>query len=274
MINATYGGQTYTDVDTLVASDGTNSATVTLTESGVVPTPTGTKTITENGSNIDVAEYAKANVAVPNSYAAEDAGKVVKNTGSAYELVAQSARAGNITVNGTYDTTDNNSVTVDVSGGSATLGTKTITEDGTYNASSDNYDGYSQVIVSVGGGGTVLSGSFQPSEDVSTYTISTLAGTTLNHFLLKASGDINTAKISGKRVIAVVFIDFTSASECFFSTTTNGTGTTLGNTTGGNTTGGTFYEFNRTSGAITCLLPTTNNGGILASDLTYDWFAW
>lgn len=28
-------------------------------------TPTGTKTITENGENIDVAQYAKANVAVP-----------------------------------------------------------------------------------------------------------------------------------------------------------------------------------------------------------------
>lgn len=34
MINATYNGQTYQDVTTLVASDGTNSATVTLTESG------------------------------------------------------------------------------------------------------------------------------------------------------------------------------------------------------------------------------------------------
>lgn len=33
MINATYNGQTYQDVTTLVASDGTNSATVTLTES-------------------------------------------------------------------------------------------------------------------------------------------------------------------------------------------------------------------------------------------------
>lgn len=40
-------------------------------------------------------------------------------------------------------------------GGSATLITKSITENGTYNASSDNADGYSQVTVNVSGGGTV-----------------------------------------------------------------------------------------------------------------------
>lgn len=37
----------------------------------------------------------------------------------------------------------------DVSGGGSTLGTKTITANGTYNASSDNLDGYSQVIANV-----------------------------------------------------------------------------------------------------------------------------
>lgn len=36
-------------------------------------------------------------------------------------------------------------------GGSAVLGTKTITANGTYNASSDNYDGYSQVVANVSG---------------------------------------------------------------------------------------------------------------------------
>lgn len=42
-----------------------------------------------------------------------------------------------------------------ISGGSATLITKSITQNGTYNASSDNADGYSQVTVNVSGGGTV-----------------------------------------------------------------------------------------------------------------------
>lgn len=37
-----------------------------LAELYTLITPTGTKTITENGENIDVAQYSKATVAVPN----------------------------------------------------------------------------------------------------------------------------------------------------------------------------------------------------------------
>ena len=71
--------------------------------------PSGTKSITANGTGIDVSSYASVDVAVPSS---------------------------------------------------ATLTTKTITVNGTYNASSDNADGYSAVMVNVsgGGGGTVDSG--------------------------------------------------------------------------------------------------------------------
>ena len=64
MINASYGGQTYSNVNTLVASDGTTNATVTLSESGVIPTPAGTKEITQNGTGIDVMNYASVNVNV------------------------------------------------------------------------------------------------------------------------------------------------------------------------------------------------------------------
>lgn len=49
---------------------------------------------------------------------------------------------------------------------SATLTTKSITANGTYNASSDNADGYSSVTVNVSGGGgatNVVSGSFTTS---------------------------------------------------------------------------------------------------------------
>lgn len=60
------------------------------------------------------------------------------------------------------------------SGGSATLITKNITANGTYNASSDNADGYSSVTVSVSGGGGLVyeTGTWTPSEDVATYVIS------------------------------------------------------------------------------------------------------
>lgn len=65
-----------------------------------------------------------------------------------------------ITQNGTYpaltDSLDGfSSVDVNVSGGGSTLITKTVTQNGTYNAEDDNADGYSQVTVNVSGGGGV-----------------------------------------------------------------------------------------------------------------------
>jgi len=61
LISLAYGQVANID-DTLAASlisDG-------LAEAYTLITPTGTKTITENGENIDVAQYAKATVNVPN----------------------------------------------------------------------------------------------------------------------------------------------------------------------------------------------------------------
>ncbi|MCR5089894.1 MAG: hypothetical protein K6C08_10320 [Oscillospiraceae bacterium] len=63
-----------------------------------------------------------------------------------------------ITENGTYDATDDDadgysSVTVSVD--EATLTTKEITANGTYNASDDSADGYSSVTVAVEGGSTL-----------------------------------------------------------------------------------------------------------------------
>ena len=84
--------------------------------------------------------------AIPNAYAAGDEGKVV----SSGALVAQTSRT--VTANGTYDTTTNDEVTVNISG-SATLVAKTITENGTYDPADDSADGYSGVTVNVSGGG-------------------------------------------------------------------------------------------------------------------------
>lgn len=53
------------------------------------------------------------------------------------------------TQNGTYDVTDKASAIVNVP--TKTLGTKTITANGTYNASDDNLDGYNQVEVATSG---------------------------------------------------------------------------------------------------------------------------
>jgi hypothetical protein len=105
------------------------------------------KQITQNGTHDTTANNSVV-VEVPNSYSASDEGKVV----SGGALVGQTSR--NVTVNGTYDTTNNNEVVVNVptGGGGGTLIQKTITQNGTYNASDDNADGYSSVIVNVAGG--------------------------------------------------------------------------------------------------------------------------
>lgn len=94
--------------------------------------PTGTKeiSITQNGvTTEDVKSYASAKITtnVSNSYAAGDEGKVVSNGA----LVAQTSVTK--TANGTYDTTTNNSVTVNVPQPS---GTKSITSNGTHDVSS------------------------------------------------------------------------------------------------------------------------------------------
>lgn len=76
-------------------------------------TPTGTVSITENGTT-DVTNYASASVNVPNSYSASDEGKVVSNG----TLVSQTSDT--VTENGTIDTTLINSLIVAVSGGGST----------------------------------------------------------------------------------------------------------------------------------------------------------
>ena len=86
----------------------------------------------------------------------------VRNMGSVATLGTKS-----ITANGTYNASADNldgfsQVSVNVPG--ATLGTKNITENGTYNASSDNLDGYSQVNVNVSSHGLIISTSNPTSE--------------------------------------------------------------------------------------------------------------
>ena len=72
------------------------------------------KSITANGtysaSDDDADGYNSVSVDVPNTYTAGDEGKVVSNGA----LVAQTAYPSTITENGTYNTTENNSVTVNV----------------------------------------------------------------------------------------------------------------------------------------------------------------
>lgn len=134
--------------DAIRAKNG-GSATYTPAQmagaiNALYPEPSGSIIITQNGT-VDVKNKESAVVNVPNSYAAADEGKVVLSG----ELVAQTSTTK--TANGTYDTTENNEVIVDVP--EPVLIQKNITENGTYNPSSDNADGFSRVTVNVSGGG-------------------------------------------------------------------------------------------------------------------------
>lgn len=88
-------------------------AKVLVTESNLTAIANAIRGRNGSSDTYKPGQMAAAVTAIPNSYAAGDEGKVVSNGA----LVAQTARASEIDANGTYDTTNNNSVTVNVSGG-------------------------------------------------------------------------------------------------------------------------------------------------------------
>ena len=93
-------GTAYSPVN--VAVPQTTVESLSVTENGTTTAPSG-------------KAYSPVVVSVPNTYSAGDEGKVVSNGA----LVAQTAHA-EVTSNGTIDTTLNNSVVVNVSGGGGT----------------------------------------------------------------------------------------------------------------------------------------------------------
>lgn len=119
--------------------------------------PTGTLEITENGT-YDVKQKAYAEVAVPepsgNIKITENGFHIIKQYSIAEVAVYPTLIAKTISANGTYNASDDNAYgygSVSVNVPEKTLTTKTITVNGTYNATDDNADGYSQVTVETSG---------------------------------------------------------------------------------------------------------------------------
>ena len=76
--------------------------------------------------------------------------KVIYNNETLIDLTSDTVDAAHLATGYTAHDASGAAITGTYSGGSsATLGTKSITANGTYNASSDSYDGYSQVTVNV-----------------------------------------------------------------------------------------------------------------------------
>ena len=176
---------TYTSNNTY---DTTLIKSVTVAVPGSSPTGTKEISITANGTTTeDVAAYADAEitVAVPNTYAAGDEGKVV----SSGALVAQTSTTKS--ANGTYDTTTNNQVVVSVPASAVDSGTKNITANGT----GQDVVGYAAVDVAVpnsysaGDEGKVVSNGALVAQTSDTVTTNDTYDTTLiNSLTVNVSG--------------------------------------------------------------------------------------
>ena len=221
-----------------------------------------TKSITANGtynaSSDNADGYSTVDVDVPNTYTASDEGKVVSN-GS---LVSQTATSTN--VNGTINTTLNNSVTVNVptyssadngkviQNGSLVSQTSasdsTINTNGTYDYDT-TYNNSKKVIVAVpntytsGDEGKVVNNGALTSQTSTTKTANGTYDTTLNNEVVIAVPNTYTASDEGKVVNNGALVSQTSDTY-----TTNGTyDTTLINSVtvnvaGSTPTSGAFYK--------------------------------
>ena len=119
------------------------------------PVPSGTMQITENNTyNVKDVEFAEVNVYQPLQ---EKTKAITENGTTIFEAD-----------NGYYGLSR---VQVDVNIPEKKLGTKTITENGTYNATNDNLDGYSQVNVTTSG------------VDINDYFETTYSGTAPNSWV-------------------------------------------------------------------------------------------
>ena len=184
---------TYTPAEMSDAIDGISS-------SGGI-TPSGTKTITTNGSH-DVTAYATASVSVPAS--AVDSGSVSISSNGTHDVVgyatanvsvpASAVDSGSVTLttNGTHNVVGYASAVVDVptsSGGITPTGTINISTNGTYNVT--NYASAYVNVPSSGGGGSSYGtiGNPEPSiSAISAYTTSISAGTYYNALFSSSYG--------------------------------------------------------------------------------------
>lgn len=173
------GGKVTGSIVTKSSSDLTASGATVTAPAGFYATA-ATKSISSGSVSASATKGTVTNhsVSVTPTASVTTAGYISSGaTGTAVTVSASELVSGtkSITANDTgIDVTNYASVDVAVPSVSPTLITKSITENGTYNASSDNADGYSSVTVNVSGGGGLVyeSGQITLSADTDTLVIS------------------------------------------------------------------------------------------------------
>ena len=121
----------------------------------------------------DIADTIRSKLGVQDTYKPSEMAGAIDDIGGG--VTPTGTKQISISANGTTteDVAAYASAQITVAVPGASLGTKSITENGTYNASSDSLDGYSSVTVNVsGGGGGGASGSFTPESNTRTVSIS------------------------------------------------------------------------------------------------------
>ncbi|MBR2582694.1 MAG: hypothetical protein IKO83_01645 [Oscillospiraceae bacterium] len=148
-------------------------------------------------------------------------------------------------------------------------GTKTLLTEGKYCE-----DDIEVVYVKPSGGGSsAVRGTFTPASDTTSVTLSALAGSTLNHFLLKPVGKIANGAVSGKRTWFLAYQDFTEDAN-WIRMASNASGSASSAYYGWGEPPSARFTFDRTTGSFTLDTTTTNGGGVLAAGITYEFQMW
>lgn len=193
-------------------------------------------------------------------------------------------------------------------GGSAVLGTKSITANGTYNASSDGYDGYSQVVANVpntytsSDEGKVVSNGYLIAQFADTVTTNGIWDTTfINSLTVNVSGggsgtDLRSGTYTPATNTLGLNLDVgINASHFIMYSTTAHTGhgakafgaviadftNSVQITVGTNNAGSSYAAyrdtfFSKSGTSIICTDTATSGGhpGYWIGGLTYQWYAW
>ena len=170
------GGKVTGSIATKSSSDLTASGATVSVPAGYYAT-NASKSVASGSVSASATKSISNHTATVTPSASVTAGYISSGaTGTAVTVTASELVSGtkSITANDTgIDVTNYASVDVAVPSVSPTLITKSITQNGTYNASSDNADGYSSVTVNVSGGSGLVyeTGTWTPATDSEDYFI-------------------------------------------------------------------------------------------------------